>query len=81
MKKLVMSVIVGVVIIGGAGTYVYANANESGNVPFKFDQMRPHIDQIHPNLSTQEQKEMFNYCHGKDGYMKNHNYQGMINNY
>ena len=35
--------------------------------------MKPYIEQMHPDLTNQEQKEMFDACHGKGGMMENYN--------
>lgn len=81
MKNLIMSIVVGAVIFGGTGTYVFAHASEDGNRLINFGQMKPYIEEMHPGLSTQEQKEMFNNCHGQDGYMQNFNNQSMMNDF
>ena len=35
---------------------------------------------MHPELSTKEQKEMFESCHGKEGTMQG-NTENMMNNF
>ncbi|WP_138416150.1 hypothetical protein [Aquibacillus sediminis] len=69
MKKLVISIIIGAVILGGATTYVSAQTN--GNEWFNFEDMQPYMEQMHPNFSTEQQQQMFNDCHGENGYMQN----------
>ncbi|QKY69324.1 hypothetical protein [Lentibacillus sp. CBA3610] len=82
MKKLFISILAGAFIIGGTGTLAFANAGgEEGNGPFNFGQMKPYIEEMHPDLSTQQQKEMFDNCHGEDGYMQNFNNQGMMSDF
>ena len=84
MKKLVVGVL-SVAFIFGAGTFTYAQANGDGGGPLNFGQMKPHIEKMHPDLSTKEQKEMFDACHGEGGMMQgnsieNMNPDSMINN-
>lgn len=81
VKKLIMSVLAGAVIFGGAGTFAFAQAGADGNGLLNFGQMKPYIEEMHPGISTQEQKEMFDNCHGQDGYMQNVNNQSMMNGY
>ncbi len=82
MKKIIIGVLTGIVLLGGA-TYTSAAANNQGEGLFNFGQMKPYIEEMHPNLSTPEQKEMFDNCHGEDGFMQNSNNEArnMMNNY
>lgn len=66
MKKIVIGLISTAVILGG-GTLAFADSNGNGEGLLNFGQMKPFIEEMHPNLSTQEQKQMFDACHGEDG--------------
>ncbi|APC49053.1 MULTISPECIES: hypothetical protein [Bacillaceae] len=68
MKKLVVGLLTGAVLLGSA-TFVAAESN--GNGIFNFEEMQPHIEEMHPNLSSEQQEEMFNNCHGDNGMMQN----------
>ena len=72
-KKLAIGILTGAIILGGAGTFAYAQANEdaNGNGLLNFGQMKPYIEEMHPDLTTEEQKEMFDSCHGEGGMMEN----------
>lgn len=72
MKKIIVG-IAGLAIILGGGSLAFAESNTNQNEIINFGQMKPHIEQMHPDLSTQEQKQMFDACHGKDGMMHEHN--------
>lgn len=67
-KKLVIGILTGAILLGGAGTYAFAQTNEDGNGEgkFNFGQMKPQMEEVHPELSNQELKEMYNSCHGED---------------
>lgn len=71
-KKLVVGIISGAFILG-AGSFAFAAANGEGEGLLNFGQMKPYIEQMHPDLTTQEQKEMFDSCHGEGGMMQNYN--------
>ncbi|MBU8908735.1 hypothetical protein [Desertibacillus haloalkaliphilus] len=68
MKKIIIGVLTGAVLLGGT-TFVAANSN--GSDGFTFEEMKPFIEQMHPNLSSDQQEEMFNACHGEGGMMNN----------
>lgn len=53
-----------------AGTLTFAETNGDGTSIFNFEQMKPYIQEMHPNLSEEEQLEMFNRCHGENGMMR-----------
>ncbi|CQR47322.1 hypothetical protein BN1058_01631 [Paraliobacillus sp. PM-2] len=67
MKKILVSLLGATIIIGGAATYTFAHSNESFNVNdhhrFNYEEMKPYIQEMHPNWSSQEQREMFEFCH------------------
>ena len=71
-KKLMVGIISGAFILG-AGSFAFAATNGEGEGLLNFGQMKPYIEQMHPDLTNQEQKEMFDACHGKGGMMENYN--------
>lgn len=74
MKKSIISLITGAVLLGGA-TFVSAATNDEGEGLFNFEQMKPRMEEMHPDLSEREQEEMFDACHGENGGMRNSNRQ------
>ena len=79
-KKLAIGILTGAFILGGAGTLAFAETNGNGEGLLNFGQAKPYIEKMHPGLSTQEQKEMFEACHGKDGVMQGST-ENMMNNF
>lgn len=68
MKKLLVGFIVGAVLFGGAS---FGLAHSIGNNFFNFEDMRPHMEEMHPNFSPKQYEQMFNNCHGENGFMRN----------
>lgn len=68
-KKLLVGIFTGGLILG-AGTLTFAQTNSDGERLFIFDQMKPHIEKMHPDFTKEEQKEMFDACHGEGGMME-----------
>jgi hypothetical protein len=75
-KKLVIGVLTGAILLGGAGTIAFAQTNGV----LSFEDMEPRMQEVHPDLSTQELEQMYNSCHGEGGIMQG-NPQGMMNNF
>lgn len=71
-KKLMIAILSGAFILG-AGTLTFAQSNGDGEGLFNFEQMKPKIAEMHPDLTEEEQKEMFEACHGEGGMMENFN--------
>jgi hypothetical protein len=63
-KKLVIGFLTGAILLGGAGTFAFAQSNG-------FEQMKPQMKEVHPDLTDQELEQMYNSCHaeGKGGMM------------
>lgn len=70
MKKIWMGVIA-VVLVMGVGTAAYAasagNNNGKGSNPSFFERMLPVAKQMHPNLTDQQIKDMYNNCQSPEG--------------
>ncbi|RFA34926.1 hypothetical protein CAI16_09985 [Virgibacillus dokdonensis] len=70
MKKLMIGAITGAVILGGAATYTFADANEE-NQEF-YNDRRPYMEEMHPNFSDEDYEAMYNFCHGKGDFERRH---------
>jgi len=79
-KKLAIGILTGAIILGGAGTFAFAAANEdaNGNGLLNFGQMKPNMEKMHPDLSTDELKDMYDSCHDEGGIMGNSSTNGMM---
>jgi hypothetical protein len=71
MKKKLLVGILSSAFIFGAGTLTFAQTNGEGDGLFNFEKMQPQIEKMHPDLTKEEQKEMFDSCHGEGGMMEN----------
>ncbi|MFS1515466.1 hypothetical protein V1503_02950 [Bacillus sp. SCS-151] len=73
MKKIIFSSLGTTIILGGTVSYAFAHSSDEGNDNINFGQMKPYIQEMHPDWSTQEQKEMFDSCHGETGTLEKNN--------
>lgn len=82
-KKLAIGLLTGAILLGGAGTLTFAQANEDANGEglLNFGQMKPHMEEMHPDLSTQELKQMYDSCHAEGGMMQDGTANNMMNNF
>lgn len=78
-KKLAIGILTGAILLGGAGTFTYAQANGEGLL--NFGQMKPYMKEMHPDLSTQELKQMYDSCHAEGGMMQDSTANNMMNNF
>jgi hypothetical protein len=78
MKKIVLSVL-GSVLIFGVGTVVMAASNDADKVKESFEKMKPFMEEMHPDFSNEELKEMYDSCHGDSGKLKEQNMGKMEN--
>ena len=75
-KKLVIGLLTGAIVLGGAGTFAYAQTDG-------FQEMKPFMEKIHPELSSDQLEQMYKACHGdgENGMMNgNEKTQNMMNN-
>ena len=56
-KKLVIGLLTGAILLGGAGTFAFAQTDG-------FQEMKPFMEKMHPELSSNELEQMYNACHG-----------------
>ncbi|WP_077214771.1 hypothetical protein [Bacillus dakarensis] len=68
MKRKLFAGIFSAAFILGAGTLTFAASNDG---IFDFEEMKPYMEEMHPDLTEEEQKEMFEACHGEGGMMEN----------
>jgi hypothetical protein len=80
MKKLILSFL-GAALILGASTAAFAEEGTDGKGTFNFGQMKPLIEKMHPGLSAEEVKQMYNDCHRTNGAMQSKNFNMMDNNH
>lgn len=73
MKRKLLVGMISVAFILGAGSFAFAATNGDGEGLLNFGQMKPYIEQMHPDLTTKQQKEMFDACHAKGGMMEKYN--------
>lgn len=63
MKKVIIGIVTGAVILGGA---TFVAADSYGDKFFNFDEMKPHMEKMHPDYSSEQLEQMFNACHGEN---------------
>jgi hypothetical protein len=83
MKKIVLSVL-GSMLIFGIGTVVMAGGNDTEKEKGTFEKMKPFMEEMHPDFSNEELKEMYDSCHGdnekiQDPHMDNMENMGQEN--
>lgn len=69
MKKTVMvGAVAALLLMGGIGA-VWAAENVTPKAPAEktFEEMLPWMKQMHPGISDETFKEMYNYCHSNGG--------------
>lgn len=76
MKKFIAGIISASLILG-SGTAIMAAGNDSTDGLFNFGQMKPQMEEMHPDLTNQELKEMYESCHGTNGAKPSKNFNGM----
>nr|WP_167521194.1 FAD/FMN-containing dehydrogenase [Paenibacillus timonensis] len=84
MKKLWIGIATMALVMGIGTAAAYAATTDNGtddsgnaNNPSTFEQMLPYAKQMHPNLSEEQIRGMYNSCHGSNG---GNTSTGMMNN-
>lgn len=67
-KKIIIGILSGAFILS-VGTFTFAQTNDELN----FEQMQPFIQKMHPDFTTEEQKQMYDSCHREGSMMNNYN--------
>jgi len=65
MKKKTWLILAGLVFAFTVGSTAFALEKD-----WTFEDMLPHMKQVHPDFSDQQLKDMYNSCHGKNGVMR-----------
>lgn len=76
MKPVILTIL-SASLIFGASTSVFAEDSKEGKGTINFGQMKPMMEEMHPNLSADELKQMYNDCHGTNGAMPSRNFNMM----
>lgn len=72
MKKIIMFGLMAIVLLIGAGTTALAhNSNNSGDKNTMFERALPLMKEMHPNLTEQEIKNMYDLCFSDHGQASN----------
>ena len=85
MKKLWIGLMALVLVMGIGTAGAYAATNNDYNDNGFFEKMLPYAKQMHPNLSEEQIKQMYDNCStsngkGMSGMMRNSQYsRGMMN--
>lgn len=67
MKKMVVGLLAAGLVLGAGTAAVFAEGNGDGEGTINFGQMLPFMKKMHPDLSEQQLKDMYNSCHGTGG--------------
>ena len=75
-KKLIIGLLTGAIVLGGAGTYAFAQTDG-------FQEMKPFMQKMHPELSENELEQRYQDCHGdgENGMMPRGKHREMMNNF
>lgn len=76
MKKTALTLFSAALILG-ASTSAFAAEDREGKGTFNFGQMKPMMEKMHPEMSNEELKNMYNDCHGTTGAMPSNNFEMM----
>lgn len=77
MKKLLIGVLsLGLVAIGGTAIYAQSSASNGEGI-FNYGQMSQFMEEVHPEQSKEELKDMYNAMHGTNGAAQSANFKDM----
>lgn len=63
MEKKIVSIAITIILVVGLGNVVFAHGVGPDN-KWSFDEMLPHMKQMHPDMNEQQIKKMYKDCHG-----------------
>lgn len=66
MKKIIFT-LTSLALIMGIGTGVYASTSQVTPDQKEFEQMRPLMQQMHPQMTDEQITSMYETCHGPNG--------------
>ncbi|WP_316571596.1 hypothetical protein [Neobacillus sp. YIM B06451] len=67
MKKIAAAILGLGMLLGANAAGVFAEAPSFAKEILSFGKMKPHMQQMHPDFSEKELKEMYESCHGNNG--------------
>ncbi|WP_053367546.1 hypothetical protein [Bacillus sp. FJAT-27245] len=67
MRKTAVMIMGLVVLLSANAADVFAKGTDLAREVLNFGKMKPHMQQMHPDLSEKELKEMYESCHGNNG--------------
>jgi hypothetical protein len=76
MNKTVLTLFSAALILG-ASTSAFAEETNEGKGTFNFGKMKAMMQEMHPGMTDDELKEMYNQCHGTNGAMPSKNFKEM----
>lgn len=76
MKKTVLTLFSAALILG-ASTSAFAEEKKEGKGIFNFGKMKTMMQEMHPGMTDDDLKEMYNQCHGTNGAMPSKNFTEM----
>ena len=79
MRRIMVGRLGGLLALG-IGTAAWATGTDNGKEPFNFGQMLPFMQEMHPDLTKDELREMYNNCHGTNGAAPSKNFEIPMNN-
>ncbi len=86
MKNKVLTGLLAAALIAGGATTALAftdggptdiQTQREAQGTFNFGQMQGYMEQMHPDWSTEEMKEMYDYMHGTNGAAPSRNFEEM----
>ncbi|QDX92265.1 hypothetical protein EEL32_21565 [Brevibacillus laterosporus] len=66
MKKMIFT-LTSLALVLGIGTGVYASTSQVTPDQKEFEQMRPFMQQMHPQMTDAQISSMYETCHGPNG--------------
>lgn len=77
MKKIALTLFSTALILGASTSAFAEEPSKEGKGTFNFGQMKEMMEEMHPGLSNEELKNMYNHCHGTNGAMPSNNFEMM----
>jgi len=62
MKKKIVSIAITSILVLGLGNVVFAHGGSENG--WSFQEMLPHMKEVHPEMNEQQMKQMYQDCHG-----------------
>lgn len=77
MKKIILVGSLALTLVFGTSSLVLANGagNGQGRDVMNLGRMLSHMEKMHPEMSKQQLKEMYEICHGTKGASPSHNFE------